>query len=313
MKHFRTNRIAPILRRAVLDCLAVSHVTERSWINPDDLFESQVVLAIKEEIVRAGKKLWDRQYVDGNGGNITARISPEYVISTPSMCSKGDLKAEGISLVDMQSYQICGNSPRTSEILLHLEIYKAVPEAKAVIHCHPPYATAHALAGLAPQGNLLPEHEVFNGPVAVTPYETPGTIEFARTVLPVVKQHNTILLENHGVVCWADTVTHAEWCVEVIETYCKTVMLAGQLRSPLKGIPSNKIADLLGIKQKLGLPDARYSETPDLVGEELSDGLGGGDFEPTRETRSPEEIDQFIDSLAAQIADFFTGIHEQHS
>jgi L-fuculose-phosphate aldolase len=213
----------------------------------------------------------------------------------------------------MQSHQICGDGPRTSEILLHLEIYKAVPEAKAVIHCHPPYATAHALAGLVPQGNLLPGHEVFNGPVALTPYETPGTIEFARTVLPVVKQHNTILLENHGVVCWADTVTHAEWCVEVIETYCKTVMLAGQLRSPLKGIPSNKMADLLGIKQKLGLPDARYSAARDLVGEEFSDGLRGADLEPTHKTRSPEEIDRFINSLAAQVADFFTGMHGQQS
>lgn len=84
-----------------------------------------------------GRKLWLRQYVDGNGGNITARLTPEF--------------------------------------RLHLEIYKQVPKAHAVIHCHPPYATAYAVAQLSPQGNLVPEQEVFIGPVPVAPYETPGT------------------------------------------------------------------------------------------------------------------------------------------
>lgn len=108
-----------------------------------------------------------------------------------------------------------------------------------------------------PQGNLVPEQEVFIGPVVLAPYETPGTVEFARTVLPVVRQHNTILLANHGIVCWADTVTHAEWYAEVIETYCKTVMIASQLKSPLSEIPPNKVDELLEIKKRLGLPDAR--------------------------------------------------------
>jgi L-fuculose-phosphate aldolase len=274
---------------------------------PAEFFRSPTIHALKEEIVRTGKKLWERQYVDGNGGNISARISPRWVICTPTMCSKADLKVEDISLVDLESSQILGDRPRTSEILLHLEIYKAIPEAKAVVHCHPPYATAHAIAGVLPQGNLLPEQEVFVGPVALTSYETPGTIEFARTILPVVKKHNTILLENHGVVSWADTITHAEWLIEVIETYCKTVMIAGQLRSPLKEIPPEKIADLLAIKRKLGLPDARYPEDPEEVEIELAPqvfkraGISGA--------RSPQDIDQLVNSLAMQVMDFFKETH----
>jgi hypothetical protein len=98
---------------------------------------------------------------------------------------------------------------------------------------------------------------VFVGKVALTPYETPGTIEFARTVTHVARQHNTILLANHGVVCWADTVTHAEWFVEIVETYCKTLMIALQLRSPLPELHPSKIEELLKIKASLGLPDAR--------------------------------------------------------
>lgn len=225
---------------------------------PQLLFHSPRAEALKAEIVAAGRKLWERQYVDGNGGNISARLSPEYVLCTPTMLSKADLRAEDLSLVDLENRQIVGSRPQTSEIRLHLEIYKAVPEAQAVIHCHPPYATAHAVAGVVPQGNLVPEQEVFIGPVVLAPYDTPGTTEFAQTVLPMVRQHNTILLQNHGIVCWADTVTHAEWYAEVIETYCKTVMIASQLKSPLPEIPPNKVNELLQIKKRLGLPDARF-------------------------------------------------------
>jgi L-fuculose-phosphate aldolase len=299
--------VLQILHRAVLACLANAIEDGHNAATPAEFFHSPAIHALKEEIVRTGKKLWERQYVDGNGGNISARISPRWVICTPTMCSKADVKAEDISLVDLESSQICGDRPRTSEILLHLEIYKAVPEAKAVIHCHPPYATAHAIAGVIPQGNLLPEQEVFVGPVALTPYETPGTIEFARTILPVVKKHNTILLENHGVVAWADTITHAEWLIEVIETYCKTVMIAGQLRSPLKEIPPEKIADILAIKRKLGLPDARYPDDP----EEVEMDLAAHRFERASisGTPSPQEIDQLVNSLTSQVLDFFKEAH----
>ena len=268
------------------------------------LFTSPKAQALKEEMIRVGKKLWERQYVDGNGGNISARISPQYVLCTPTLCSKGDLCVEDISLVDLENCQICGDRPQTSEILLHLEIYQAVPSAKAVIHCHPPYATAHAVAGVVPPGNLIPEQEVFIGPVALAPYETPGTRAFARTVLPYVKDHNTILLANHGIVCWADTVTHAEWYVEVVDTYCKTVMIASQLRPKLNEIPPDKIADLLAIKKRLGLPDPRlYGDTdahkipPQDVTEPCERSANGT-------PPANDEIDALIRSLTAEVLAF---------
>ena len=88
-------------------------------------------------------------------------------------------------------------------------------------------------------------------------YETPGTQAFADAVLPFVQNHNTMLLQNHGIVCWADTVTHAEWYAEVVDTYCWTLMLAPQLGAPITHIPQDKAADLLAIKKRLGLPDSR--------------------------------------------------------
>jgi L-fuculose-phosphate aldolase len=303
--------ISPILRRAILECVAYAFEDEQIATSPGEFFRSPAVVRLKEEIVRTGKKLWNREYVDGNGGNISARISPRWVICTPTMLSKADVTVDDIALVDIESGQICGVRPRTSEILLHLEIYKAVPEAKAVIHCHPPYATAHAVAGTIPQANLLPEQEVFVGPLPLTPYETPGTIEFARTVLPVVKEHNTILLQNHGVVSWADTITHAEWLIEVVETYCKTIVIAGQLQPALKTIPPEKVVDLLAIKRRLGLPDPRYSDNAGAKEQDELDPPEG--YEPFMGKPSEQDIEQFVKSVSLQVIDFVMGAHANRS
>lgn len=225
--------------------------------NWEKLFRSPEAEKIKQEICAVGKKLWLRSYVDGNGGNISYRISDDAVICTPTLCSKYDLVPEKLCMVDLDGKQLAGSQPRTSEILLHLEIYKAQPKAKGVVHCHPPHATAYAITGRVPPSAIIPEFDVFVGSVALSPYETPGTQIFAETVLPYVKQYNTVLLQNHGIVCWADTVTHAEWFAEVLETYCWTLLIAQQIGAPITKIAPKHVDDLLAIKQKLGLPDAR--------------------------------------------------------
>ena len=163
-------------------------------------------------------------------------------------------------MVDLEGNQLAGSAARTSEIFLHLEIYKAVPEAKGVVHCHPPHATAYAITGRVPPSGIVPEFDVFVGAVALAPYETPGTQRFAETVLPFVKNYNTVLLGNHGIVCWADTVTHAEWYAEVLETYCWTLTIAStQLGVPVSRIPPAKTQDLLSIKKRLGPAGSRVS------------------------------------------------------
>ena len=239
---------------AVTDALRVPKAEEES---PLVAANSLVAEGLRAEIILVGRKLWERQYVDGNGGNISARLASNYVLCTPTMLSKADLKPADICLSDMNGKVLAGDRTLTSELLLHLEIYKANPKARSVVHCHPPYATAFAMIGKAPPNGLIPEYEVFIGPTAVAPYETPGTQAFAETVLPFVHEHNTILLKNHGVVCWADTVTHAEWLCEIIDTYCKTYVIAKQIGEPLGTIPDDKIDDILRRKQWMGLPDAR--------------------------------------------------------
>jgi len=239
---------------------APGNSSSHSVSNPR-LFDTPEAEAIKEEICAVGRKLWMRQFVDGNGGNISYRIGPNEILCTPTMISKYDLTPEALCMVDLEGRQIAGTMERTSEIYLHLEIYKSVPEAKSVLHCHPPHATAYAITGKVPPNMIIPEFEIFVGKVAIAPYKTPGTAEFAETVIPFVKQHNTVLLANHGTVCWADTVTHAEWYAEVLETYCWTLMLASQLGAPISYISEPQGSDLMAIKKRHGLPDARFDDS----------------------------------------------------
>jgi len=268
----------------------------------DPIFTSAQAKAIKNEICAAGRKLWMRQYVDGNGGNISYRLGPNAVLCTPSLVSKFDLIPEDICLTDIDGNQIAGAKPRSSELLLHLEIYKAVPEAKAVVHCHPPHATAYAITGCLPPNLIIPEFEVIVGNVAVAPYETPGTKAFAETVLPYVKNHNTMLLANHGIVCWADTVTRAEWCAEVLDTYCWTLMLAAQLGAPILRISEERGADLRALRKKLGLPefpfdmpplnDANLSpQSPIALQPNLAGAANGGAGAPNLEAGNPAGVD----------------------
>ena len=103
----------------------------------------------------------------------------------------------------------------------------------------------------------------------------PGTQAFAETVLPFVQNHNTILLANHGVVCWSDTVTHAEWLTEILESYCKTYLIAKQIGKPLTHIPEEKIQEILALKRKLGFPDARMEPlaAPDAANPPVNPGM----------------------------------------
>jgi len=259
MTQIDTTVLEHVVRKAVEDYLSTLAAPAIPTDPMAAIFHSPQVLELRREIVRNAHKLWQRQYVDGNGGNLSCRISAEHVVCTPTMFSKGDLTPDDLCLCDLQGNQLYGRHPRSSELLLHLEIYQANPAATAVVHCHPPHATAYALAGLMPPVGLIPEQEVLVGPTPVAPYATPGTKQFAETVLPFVKNHTTVLLANHGVVCWADTVTHAEWRVEVIETYCQMLLLARQL-GPTLQLGQRDIEGLLDIKRRLGVPDPRLRQ-----------------------------------------------------
>jgi L-fuculose-phosphate aldolase len=223
----------------------------------EKFFNSPANQKLKEEICDVGRRLWHRAYVDGNGGNISIRVAENMALCTPTLVSKGFMKPEDMCLVDLDGKQLAGKKKRTSEILMHLQIMRAQPKAKAVVHCHPPHATAFAVAGVEPPTCMIPEIEVFIGKVPLAPYLTPGTKEMGAKVAELVDKHNTVLMANHGVVSWSETVEDAYFKMEIIEAYCRTIVVASQLGTPLKTFSNAQLQDLLKIKQTLGIPDPR--------------------------------------------------------
>lgn len=225
----------------------------------DAYFNSPKVNTLKAQICDVGRRLWQRAYVDGNGGNIAVRVGEDIALCTPTLVSKGFMKEEDMCLVDLEGNQLCsGNGKRrTSEILMHLQIMKRQPRAVATVHCHPPYATGFAVAGVEPPTCMIPEYEVFSS-VAIAPYRTPGTPEMGKLVADLVDKHNTILMANHGVVAWShNDVEDAYFKMEILEAYCRTVLVAHQLGKPVNTMTPAQLQDLLKIKQSLGIPDPR--------------------------------------------------------
>ena len=221
-------------------------------------FKSPALEEFKKQICEVGRRLWQRAYVDGNGGNIAIRVADGLALCTPTLISKGFMKPEDLCLVDLDGNQVAGGKPRTSEILMHLQIMKQQPRALATVHCHPPHATAFAVAQVEPPTCMIPEIEVFIGRVPIAPYRTPGTPEMGKLVADLVDQHNTVLMGNHGAVSWSHvSVEDAYFKMEILEAYCRTVWVASQLGQPLKTFTAEQLKDLLKIKQNLGIPDPR--------------------------------------------------------
>ncbi|MBC8094731.1 MAG: class II aldolase/adducin family protein [Akkermansiaceae bacterium] len=221
-------------------------------------FISAYAQNLKEQLCDIGRRLWGRAYVDGNGGNIAIRVGEDIALCTPTLVSKGFMKPEDMCLVDFEGNQLAGVKKRTSEILMHLQIMKRQPKAVATCHCHPPYSTGFAVAGLVPPTCMIPEYEVFAS-VAVAPYRTPGSPEMGQLVADLVDKHNTILMANHGVVSWShNSVEDAYFKMEILEAYCRTILVTAQLGVPAKTMTAPQLQDLLKIKQSLGIPDPRH-------------------------------------------------------
>lgn len=213
----------------------------------------------KQEMCDIGQRIYNRQFAAANDGNITVRVSENEVLCTPTGHCKGFLKPDDIALIDMTGKQIAGRKKRSSEALLHLEIYRQREEIRSVVHCHPPHATAFAIAREPIPQCVLPEVEVFLGDVPITKYETPGGQEFADTIIPFVHRTNVMILANHGTVSYGETVEQAYWWTEILDSYCRMLMLAKQL-GHVEFLGGEKSQELLNLKDQWGFQDPRNTE-----------------------------------------------------
>jgi L-fuculose-phosphate aldolase len=217
-----------------------------------------VSIELRKQLCEIGRRMYDRQFCAANEGNLSCRLSDDEVLCTPTLHCKGFLQPDDLCTVDLQGNQLSGTRRRTSEILLHLEIYRQRPDVRAVVHCHPPHATAFAVAREPIPMGVLPEPEVFLGEVPLAPYKRPGTQEFAETIVPFVHKANTIILCNHGTVSYAADLEHAFWMTEILDAYCRILLNARQLGQVHWFTPKEN-RELLDLRLQWGFEDPRVS------------------------------------------------------
>ena len=224
---------------------------------------------VKQEICAIGDRIYKKGFAAGNDGNISYRVSEKEVVCTPTLISKGFMKPEDLCVVDMDGNQISGRRKMTSEVKLHLAIMKARPEVKSVVHCHPPHATAFGIAREPVPQCVLPEVEVFLGEVPIAKYDTPGSQSFADTILPFVNKANVVILANHGTVSWGDTVERAYWWTEVLDAYCRMLLMSRML-GRVNYFSQSEAQELLDLKQKWGMQDPRNEmQNCDICGNDI--------------------------------------------
>ena len=184
---------------------------------------------IRKDICEFGRRLYARGFAAANDGNISCRLSEDTVVCTPTQVCKGFMTEQDLCIVDLAGKQLAGQREHTSEVHLHLEVYRGDPAAQAVVHCHPPHATAFGVARVDIPSGVLPEVEMFLGDVPRAEYRMPGGEALAETVRPFIGKANTVVLSNHGTVSWGPTLERAYWNTEILDSYCRIVLLAKQL------------------------------------------------------------------------------------
>jgi L-fuculose-phosphate aldolase len=213
---------------------------------------------LKEQICDIGRRIYAKGFAAGNDGNISFRLGPNEVLCTPTMMSKGFLEPSDLCIVDMEGNQLDGVRKRSSEILLHLTIMKERPDIRSVVHCHPPHATAFAVAREPIPQCVLPEVEVFLGDVPIARYETPGGQKLADTVKPFVRTANVVIMANHGTVSFGETVEKAYWWTEILDAYCRILILAKQI-GRVSYFTTRETRELLDLKAAWGYSDTRLT------------------------------------------------------
>ena len=279
-------------------------------------FYSTEIETLKSRICDIGQRMWQKGYVDGNGGNITIRVGDNLALCTPTLISKGFMKPEEVCLVDLDANQLAGKRKRTSEAKTHFAIMKATPKAKACVHAHPVHATAFAVGGMDLPTCLIPEAEVFLGKVGLARYETPGTDKNAKAVGEIAPNHQAILMQNHGVICWGNDVEDAYWKMENTEAYCQTITIAQQIGADLsQGYGPDKLRELIDIRKQLGMDDYRdelsnqqicgnssfVEQTTQRPGQAQNCGCSSTKGHPQSTQNQPE-----IEALVQQITDEIT-------
>ncbi|MDT7540474.1 MAG: L-fuculose-phosphate aldolase [Acidobacteriota bacterium] len=209
----------------------------------------------RREIVRVGKLLYERGYVVSSDGNVSVRLDDGRIVATPTQTSKGRMTEDSLAVTDIEGKPL--NERRaSSELAMHLLIYRERADVKAVCHAHPPHGSAFAVAGLAIDQPILSEVILTLGCVPLAEYGTPSTDELTDAMLPLIKHHNALLMANHGAVAYGADVWQAFDRLETLEHTAKIAILARALGGS-KNLSPDAIEKLIDVREKAGYLDER--------------------------------------------------------
>lgn len=246
----------------------------------------------REDICEVGRRLYHHGYIAAMEGNISIRLSENEVIGTPAGVCKGYLTPDMIVTCDMEGTKLEGRLRVSTEIQMHLAVYRARPDVKAVVHAHPPKSTGFAVAGVPLNKAVLAEVVVTLGCVPLAQYATPSTRELAESVDRLVRTSDGLLLSNHGALTVGKDVYDAYFKMEVIEHFAEITLISRGLGGE-RLLPRTEVSRLLDLRQKVyrldGPPGGESCPIP-------AEALGDESGEEIRLTRS-ELVDLIADAI----------------
>ena len=207
---------------------------------------------IRADIVEIGRRLFSRGFVASNDGNISVRVDDTRLITTPKSVSKGFMTPDMMVVVDYNGRKLSGDREASSELPMHLEIYRNRPDVNAVVHAHPPTATGFAVAGIPLTRAVLAEVVTTLGSIPIAEYGTPSTQELPDAVRKYIKAHDGLLLANHGAVTCGDSAMAAYYKMETIEHFARISLVARQLGRE-NVLSRNEVDRLQGLRGMYGI------------------------------------------------------------
>lgn len=220
---------------------------------------------MKQLMCEIGRRVYANGFVAANDGNFSVKMDDDTILCTPTGVSKGSLTPAMICTVDGNGNIRTAIPPYkpSSEIKMHLRVYKERPDVTAVVHAHPPYATAFAIAGIPLTQPIMPEAIIQLGYVPIAKYATPSTDEIPESISPFLPHFDAVLLANHGALSYGADLTQAYHKMESLEFYAKLLFLARQLGGP-RELNSEQVNRLYELRQQFGLP----GKHPGCMGEQ---------------------------------------------
>jgi len=181
---------------------------------------------LRADIVEVGRRMYARGYTASNDGNISVRLGADRLLMTPKSVCKGFMTPDMMCITDLEGRKLQGDRDPSSEMLMHLEVYRQRPDVQAVVHAHPPTATGFAVAGIPLDRAVLAEVLTTLGSIPIADYATPSTKELPEAVRKYIKAHDGMLLANHGALTVGGDLYGAYYKMETIEHFAKISLVA---------------------------------------------------------------------------------------